>query len=233
MITRILGTARQAMALAALTLVFAATPAFAGDREDALQILNNSVTTLNNFISDPEMVWFRNNIANAKGVLVIPRMVKAGFVFGGAGGQGALVARDKDTGQWQGPVFYDLYSASVGFQAGVDIAEMILLIMTDKGADALMASSVKLGADARVAAGPVGAGVAAATADVYGFTRSKGLFAGVALDGSVVNPSNKLNSALYAQPITPSDVLIRKTVTTSDGEPLLRAVSDATAENLY
>jgi lipid-binding SYLF domain-containing protein len=199
----------------------------AGDREDALDILNKTSATLQHFLDDPEMTWFRNNLGEARGIVIFPRVVKAGFVLGGSGGQGALVARDKDTNEWLGPVFYTMGSASVGFQAGVDVAEMILLIMTDKGADALLASTVKLGADARVAAGPVGAGVAAATADVYGFSRSKGLFAGVALDGSVISPSGKLNSALYAADVSPSDVLIRREASSADGAALLQAVAAA------
>jgi len=208
-------------------MIFSLGNATAGEREDALEILDKSVLTLSHFLADPEMTWFRDNISSARGILIFPRVVRAGFVFGGSGGQGVLASRDQSTDEWLGPVFYNLASASVGFQAGVDVAEMVLLIMTDQGADALLASDLKLGADARVAAGPVGAGVSAATADVLGFTRSKGLFGGVALDGSVLNPSKGLNNAIYAKEVSPSDILIRRNVTTSDGEPLLRAVEAA------
>lgn len=233
MIFNFLGKAKWAVLVVFSAACAAVTPVSAGDREDALNILDSSVATLNNFLVDPQMAWVRENLPKARGVMIVPKMVKAGFVLGGSGGQGALVARDKETGEWLGPVFYTMGAASIGLQAGLDISETMLLVMTDAGVDALMANTAKLGGDARVAAGPVGGGVAASSADVYGFSRSKGLFAGVSFDGSVVAPSGKLNSALYAQPVTPVDILIRKSVTSADGEPLVRAVTDAAQGNLY
>lgn len=233
MISKHLNRAKWAAVLIFSAVFAAVTPVSAGDREEALKILDRSVATLNNFLVDPQMAWVRENLPRAKGVMIVPQMVKAGFLVGGSGGQGALVARDKETGEWQGPVFYTMGAASLGLQAGLDISETMLLIMTDAGVDALMSNTAKMGGDARVAAGPVGGGVAAASADVFGFSRSKGLFAGVSFDGAVVAPSNTLNAALYAQPVTPVDILIRKSVTSADGEPLLRAVTDAAQGNLY
>ena len=108
-----------------------------------------------------------------------------------------------------------------------DQAEVVLLIMTDKGADAMLSNEFKLGADARVAAGPVGAGAGAATADVYAFSRSKGLFAGVSVEGSVLTPAGKLNDGFYGSDTNPSDVLVRKTAHNPDGAGFVNAVAEA------
>ncbi len=174
------------MLLASLLLVTGTVAS--DDLADAKGLVAKSQVTLKNFLSDPDMQWARDNLATAKGVLLVPKYAKAGFIIGGAGGQGVLVARDRD-GQWSGPAFYYMGAASIGLQAGVDVAEVMFLVMSQKGIDALLGGDVKLGADARVAAGPVGAGAQAATADFLGYSRSKGLFAGIAFDGSVVNPA--------------------------------------------
>ncbi|MEN8174607.1 MAG: lipid-binding SYLF domain-containing protein, partial [Pseudomonadota bacterium] len=190
-----------------------------------VELVTKASATFQNFLADPEMTWFRNNIGNASGVLVIPKFIKAGFVFGGAGGQGALVTRDKESGEWLGPVFYNLGGASIGLQVGVDISEMVLLVMTENGTDALLSNEFKLGADARVAAGPVGAGAGAATADVYAFSRSKGLFAGVSVEGSVISPARKLNDGFYGPGTNPSDVLVRRTAHNPEGAGFVNAVA--------
>src|SRR4029450_383011 len=118
------------------------------------------------------------------GLLIAPQIVRAGFIIGGSGGRGVLVARDGTTGA--GPAFYNLATASVGFQAGVDVSEAIIVVMTEKGLNSLLSSSFKLGGDASIAAGPVGAGAkSTVTADLITFTRAKGVYGGVNLDGTV------------------------------------------------
>jgi len=214
--------------LGAMALL-ATSAAWADDKADAKKIVADSKTTLSNFLSDPEMKWARNNLRKAKGVLIVPTYAKGGFIVAGAGGQGTLLTRDKK-GRWGGPAFYYLGAASVGLQIGVDVAEVMMMIMTDKGVDAMLGGDVKLGGDVRVAAGPVGAGAAAATADVVGFSRSKGLFAGIAFDGSIINPSAKLNNAFYGKTVTTSDILIRRNVSSKDGKSLANAVAKAAGD---
>ena len=117
-------------------------------------------------------------------MLIAPQIVKAGFIFGGSGGRAVLVARDGRT--WAGPAFYDLATASVGFQAGVEVSEVVIVVMTDKGLNSLLASSFKIGGDASIAAGPVGAGAkSTVTADLISFSRAKGVYGGLNLDGTV------------------------------------------------
>ena len=95
------------------------------------KLVTDAQTTLNNFMRDPAQTWIHDNIGRAKALLIVPQIVKAGFIFGGSGGQGVLVVRSGTT--WVGPAFYDLATASVGFQAGVEVSEAVIVAMTDKG----------------------------------------------------------------------------------------------------
>ena len=112
--------------------------------------------TFSNFVRDPDMKWFQQNIGRAKGVLIAPEVLKAGFIFGGSGGRAVLVAKDAKSGKGVGPAFYALATASVGFQAGISVSESITLVMTDKGMNSLLSANFRLGGDASIAAGPVG-----------------------------------------------------------------------------
>jgi lipid-binding SYLF domain-containing protein len=143
-------------------------------------------------------------MADAQGVAVIPRVVKAGFVVAGSGGHGVVVAKDKD-GNWGDPVFVNFGGGSVGFQAGVEATDVVLVFRDRKSLDRLLAGKgkVTLGADASVAAGPVGRQATAGTdarleAEIVSYSRSRGLFAGVALDGSVIRPDMNTNAAFQA-----------------------------------
>jgi len=177
--------------------------------------------TLNNFMRDPDQTWVQQNLARAKGVLIAPQIVKAGFIFGGSGGRAALLGHDGRT--WAGPAFYDLATASVGFQAGVEVSEAVILVMTDKALNSLLSSDFKLGGDASIAAGPVGAGAKSdITADFISFTRSKGVYGGLNLDGTVVHVNTAWNSAYYGRAnVLPPDILIRKTATSPKSASLL------------
>jgi lipid-binding SYLF domain-containing protein len=156
--------------------------------------------TFGDFMRDPQMTWLHDNIRHAKGILIAPEVAKAGFIFGGSGGRAVLVVRNAKTGRWSGPVFYTLATASVGFQAGISVSEMMTLVMTDKGLNSLMSNSFKMGPDASVAAGPVGAGAKAdIITDLVTYSRSKGLYGGVNLDGTVVAVSEDWNEAYYGK----------------------------------
>ncbi len=172
-------------------------PAFANDKQEAAQIVDKARFTLESFTNDSTMGAFRDLIKKADGVFIAPQVLKGAFVVGFSGGTGVLLVRDKKTGQWSEPAFYTIGEASFGLQAGGQSSEVILLLMTERGINSLLASSLKLGADAGVAAGPFGIGVSAATAnlsaDILSFSRSKGLYGGVALDGAVVAIREGLN----------------------------------------
>jgi lipid-binding SYLF domain-containing protein len=195
---------------------------------EATRLVSQARIVLLNFVRDPNQTWIQQNLSRARAVLVAPQIVRAGFIVGGSGGRAVLVARDGRT--WAGPAFYDLVTASVGFQVGVDVSEVVILVMTEKGLNSLLATSFKIGGDASIAAGPVGAGAqSTVTADLIAFTRAKGLYGGVNLDGTVVNANAAWNDAFYGRPnVLPPDILIRKTVTNPEAVPLLEDIAAAT-----
>jgi lipid-binding SYLF domain-containing protein len=205
--------------IAAASLVACATTEVSSSAPEGLVL--NAQTTLNNFLRDPNQTWVQQNIDRAKALLIAPQIVKAGFIFGGSGGRAVLVARDGRA--WVGPAFYDLATASVGFQAGVEVSEAVILVMTEKGLNSLLSTSFKIGGDASIAAGPVGAGAKAdVTADLIAFTRAKGVYGGVNLDGTVVHANTGWNDAYYgSNNVLPPDILIRKTARSAKSSALL------------
>ena len=177
------------------------------------QELRSVNVTLSNFQRDPDMTWFRNHLRDARAIIISPSITRAGFVFGGKGGEAVVLVRDGASGQWVGPAFYNMGAGSVGFQIGVDVSEVVMLVMTEKAVNALLSSSFKLGGDISVAAGPVGAGAGSnVMADVISFARAKGVYAGISLEGAVIAPDANANSAFYGRPASPVDILVRRNV---------------------
>ena len=219
-------TRRQVLlALAGLALGGCASQPVTSAEPDAL--VQDARTTLSNFIRDPDQTWIQNNLGRARGLLVAPQIVRAGFIFGGSGGRAVLLGRER--GAWNGPAFYDLATASVGFQAGVDVSQVVVVVMTEKAMNGLLSNSFKFGADASIAAGPVGAGAASTvTADLIAFTRAKGVYGGVNLDGTVIHPSESLNTAYYGRTVTATDVLIRGNPKSPRANALITDVTRAT-----
>jgi len=190
-----------------------------------------SQVTLSNFLRDPDMEWLQHNFYRAKAVIITPEVVKAGFIFGGSGGRALVVARDPTTGGWVGPAFYAMATASVGFQAGISVAEGVTLVMTEKGFNSLLATSFKIGGDASVAAGPVGAGARSdIVADLITFNRAKGVYGGLNLDGTVVTASDDWNASFYGKKVLPPDILVRTSVHNAAADKLLAQVSAAATE---
>ena len=190
--------------------------------------VNDSINTLNNFANDPEMKWFRDHIKDAKGILIIPRLYKAGFLFGFSAGTGVLLTYNQEYDQenpseqshWSNPAFYTLISLSAGAQIGIEVAEAVLVIMTQKGIEAMLSSKLQLGADVSIALGPIGAGLQMATADVLQYTRAKGVFAGLTFEGAILSPREALNEIYYGKPASPMDVLIKRNVVNAQADYL-------------
>lgn len=196
----------------------------------AQEIVDKSVIVINSFATDPNLDWFRKKVKDAKALLVIPQSIKGAFLIGGAGGSGALVVQDGATGNWGYPAFYTLGSLSVGLQAGAESSEVVLMVMTDRGMESLLTSSFKLGADATFAVGPVGGGATAATADILSYSRSKGAFLGMSLDGAVVKTKDKFNEAYYGKVVSPTDIIVRKSAINPDADTLSAAVAGITSK---
>ncbi|MDI3262186.1 MAG: lipid-binding SYLF domain-containing protein [Fulvimonas sp.] len=174
---------------------------------DPLERAREAVRVLNEIMQAPDRSIPQDLLREAKAIAVIPNVVKAGFVLGGRYGQGLVSVKGAD-GTWSNPSFISLTGGSFGFQAGVSSTDVILVFRTQRGVDGIVNGKFTLGGDASVAAGPVGRTAAAATdgqlkAEIYSYSRSRGLFAGVALDGSVLNIDDDANAAVYGAGITP------------------------------
>ncbi|WP_448585761.1 lipid-binding SYLF domain-containing protein [Thermaurantiacus sp.] len=200
-------------------------------REDPQALVDAATRTFIGMLADRNMGWLRANIETARGVLIAPRIVKAGFLVGGAGGPAVLVMKGRD-GAWAGPVFYTLTAGSFGFQAGYSEAEAVTLVMTGRAADSLLAGSFRIGGDLSIATGPRGGGAHTnLRADLISFTRTRGLYGGVNLTGTGVGVDEERNAAFWGRPaITPVDILIARTIPPRPGaKALLDAVASAAA----
>ena len=213
--------------LAMATAVLASGHALAQSEQQ--QLVNEAETAFAKFMRDPDMTWMQRHIARAKGVLIAPSIVKAGWIFGGSGGRAVLFARNEQ-GRWSGPAFYNVGAASVGFQAGVSVSETVTLVMTDKGMSSLLATSVKLGGDASIAAGPIGAGANSdVTTDFVAFSRSKGVYGGLNLEGSVIDVADNWNRAYYGTAVLPPDILLRASVHNPQADRLATLINRASS----
>src|SRR5580658_6979430 len=163
-------------------------------------------------------------LRRAKAVLICPRVFKAGFFVGGEGGSCVLLARSGN-GTWSYPTFYDIGSGSFGFQFGVQDSQLMLMVMTEKGLNAVMDSQVRLGANASVAVASVGGGVQGATtaavgADIIAFAEARGLFGGVSLDGGVMSARIDENQSYYGQPLVARQIVQQMQGVNSGADPL-------------
>ncbi len=217
--------------LACLTgISFTFTHAFSSTQSEAEGLIDKASVVVKSFSADPDLNWFRDKVKEAKAVLIIPQSIQGAFFIGGSGGSGALVAYDAASNTWGYPAFYTIGSLSIGLQFGGEASEVILLVMTDRGMEKLLTSSFKLGADITLAAGPVGGGAAAGTADVLSYARSKGAFAGFSLAGAVVKTKDKFNEAYYGKSVSPTDILIRKDVSNPHADQLRQEIASATGK---
>lgn len=206
-------------------------PAAADDKMEATQLVERAKMTLDTFMTSPETEAFRSLLKDASGVFVAPQILRGAFILGASGGSGVLVAKNQKTGKWMGPAFYTVGSISFGLQAGGEASEVVLLAMTERGVTSLLANTVKLGADVGVAVGPIGVGAAASTAnlsaDILAFSRSKGLYGGLSLDGAVVAIRSDWNNAYYGKTATPSDILVKGSAQNPQASVFLDTIANA------
>lgn len=200
------------LATASWLLAVAATPAAADGAFERQVLVERAAEIVTRFAHNPAMLWFRSNLREARGLLIVPRLLKGGFIVGGSGGSGVLLARDPVSGGWSPPAFYTLGSITVGLQVGGEVSEIVMMVMTDRGLDSLLGSTATLGGDISVAAGPIGIGAKASLADIIAYSRSRGLYGGINLEGAVIVTRDSWNHAYYGRRVIPSDILIRRTV---------------------
>ena len=217
------------------SLVGVPRSAMADDAKDAQQLVDKARMTFEAFIGDKEMgSALKTLVKKAHGILVYPSVLRGAFIVGASGGSGVFLAHDATAKKWGGPAFYTIGQASFGLQAGGDASEIVLVALTERGVSSLLATSAKLGADASVAAGPVGAGAQAATqnlsADIVSYSRAKGVYAGVSVDGAVVATRDAFNKAYYKKEVTPTDILVKRAVSNKGAAGLIQAVAKATGK---
>jgi lipid-binding SYLF domain-containing protein len=226
-----------ALLLASLALAFGSVGAHASSATDSRLEESRRVFESFSFLTEQAIpTWL---LERAYGVVVIPRVIKGALIIGGRGGRGVMAVRNPD-GSWSNPVFVTLAGANVGFQWGVQSTDLVLVLMSRKSVEGIAGGKVTLGADASVAAGPIGRSAAAATdptlsAQVLAYARNEGIFAGVAIDGSVIAIDDRSNESAYGV----SGILASQILAGTAGNPppgataftelLTRATSGASA----
>jgi lipid-binding SYLF domain-containing protein len=202
---------RKSLLVVCMGLI-ATAPIFAGNHEQ--DRLEKAGVVMQEIMDVPENIP-QEVIEKARCVIVFPSVLKAAFVVGASYGRGAMVCRAGHDfhGPWGAPAMMALEGGSVGFQIGGQATDLVLLIMNDRGASSILESKVKLGGDASVAAGPVGRDAAANTdaymrAEVLSYSRSRGLFAGVSLEGSTLRPDNDATADVYGRKLTAKEIIL-------------------------
>jgi lipid-binding SYLF domain-containing protein len=206
------GVMKQVVVACAMCAMFAGS-AFAALSKDEVKRLNDAGAILSELRNSPDKGIPEELWSKAQCVVVIPSMKKAAFVVGGEYGSGVMSCRTKD---WSDPVFMQLAKGSWGLQIGAEQTDLVLLIMNRRGVDKLLEDKVSLGADASVAAGPVGRTGAAATdaqmsAEMLSYSRSQGVFAGIDLSGGVLRPDKEADARAYGKNISARDVVMGTT----------------------
>ncbi|HET6907304.1 MAG TPA: lipid-binding SYLF domain-containing protein [Rhodanobacteraceae bacterium] len=197
----------RVLGMLALALLFPVLTAHADERDAAITRAQTATRVLADIMKAPDKAIPHDLLRDAYAIAVIPNVIKVGLVFGGRHGDGLIAVKSPD-GTWSNPVFLSLTGGSVGFQAGVSSTDVVLVFRTRRGVDSIVNGKFTIGADAHAAAGPVGRNLNASTdaamqAEIYSYSRSRGLFAGVSLDGAVLRMDDDANAAIYGPGITP------------------------------
>lgn len=227
-----------ASALALMLLVWAPRSSAADKDEKEADRIHNASQVLKEILDIPDNIP-QDLLDKARCVVVIPSVVKAAFIVGGSYGRGVMICRTgrEFTGTWGAPVMMALEAGSVGFQIGGQATDFVILIMNNRGVDSLLHNKVKLGADASVAAGPKGRDAQAAVdaafrAEMLSYSRSRGAFAGVSLEGATLRPDNDANRRLYGKEVSAPEIVTESRVPAPEPARELDAVLDKATPHL-
>lgn len=214
-------------ALAAALCTFAAA--------DQMQRVNEKLDNCSSVILDmkdmPENGIPDDLLKKCTGIAIFPNTIKGGFIFGGRGGTGVVLSHNKDTGEWSAPAFVMIGGLSFGLQIGAQAADIVLVTTSRNGLEMLLKDNVTLGGDAAVAAGPIGRNAEVSTdilmqTPILCYSRTKGLFAGVALDGAVISQDKRDNKTLYGEALTAREIVMdKKASPTEEGQKLINAIT--------
>ena len=213
------------LAGAAIGSATLATPAFAGPDQQAT--VDHALGTLQDLRRDKEFGNARQLLATTRAILIAPRIFKAGFFFGGQGGTALLLVRGAHG--WSDPAFYTIASGSFGLQIGATESEMVLFIQSERALQAVMKDHFKIGADAGLALATLGSEVAGSTtthagADIITWASSSGVYAGISLEGSAIEPQHDADASYYGRPVSTGDIVLRHAVRNPQASALRRAL---------
>jgi lipid-binding SYLF domain-containing protein len=222
-----------------LALIAAPKLAAAADNDKETDRLENAGMVMEEIMNIPDDIP-QDLLDKAECVIVYPSVLKAAFIVGGSYGRGAMTCRGGEhfTGPWGAPSMMALEAGSVGFQLGGQATDFVLLVMNPRGATAILSNKVKLGADMAAAAGPKGRNATAATditlrAEILSYSRSRGLFAGVSLEGSTLRPDNDANEKLYGKKVTAEEIIRQGAVPVpASGKKLVSLLNKKSPKNL-
>lgn len=198
------------------------------DRAKAADKVKVAAQVLKEIMDTPDKGIPRDFLSQAAAVAIFPDVIKAGFVIGGKYGRGVIIKHDPGANRWSAPAFYSIGAGSVGWQIGAESTDLVLVIRHQRGVESLLHNEFTLGGDASVAAGPVGRNAEAATdvalkSEVLAYSRSRGLFAGISLEGAKINPLDDYNKAYYGRKLTSRQILLDgKASPPASAMPLIR-----------
>jgi SH3 domain-containing YSC84-like protein 1 len=224
---------KKALMCALVGILVLATASRGDDKEKDEDRLANCGTVLKEILNVPDDIP-QDLLDKADCVVIFPSVLKAAFIVGGSYGRGAMTCRKGENfnGPWGPPTMMALEGGSFGFQIGGQATDFVLLVMNDRGANGILSSKVKLGGDASVAAGPVGRDASAETdvtlrAEILSYSRARGVFAGISLEGSTVRPDNDANERIYQSKIPAKDIVLRDAAPVPPSAQQLIATLDA------
>lgn len=208
-------------------------PTLAADILDQQEVVDKARFTLETFAGHPSMTLFQSQLKKAKAVFIAPSLIKGSFFFGGSLGNGVLLVKHEETELWSDPAFYTMAAGSFGLQIGAATSEVVLLVMTRRGFESMLETNVKLGAGARIAIGPVGGGIEGGTTptlsvDLITYSRSRGMFGGLSLQGAVLASRRAWNHSYYGKPVELEDILINQSTRNHYSIGLLELITRAT-----
>ena len=222
------------LTILAVGMVFASiTSAIAGHENAAQRIVDRAQVTLSDFIRDPKKVSLRANLDHARGVFIFPNVLQGGLILGGSGGTGVLLLRDERTGNWSHPAFFTIGTISLGLQIGGEASAVVMLIMNQEALDSMFYIYYTIGGNGSISLGPMGAGFERSRSlpDVTGkfvsYAKSKGLYAGLDLTGSVINERVSLERAYYGKGVTMDDIILLDTVSNKGADGLRETLKKA------
>ncbi|KJJ83248.1 Ysc84 actin-binding domain protein [Candidatus Omnitrophus magneticus] len=213
-------------------LVISFIPLFSYAETKWDNLLRESAKVFDDMANMPDTGIPSSLLEDCYAVAIFPSTINGGFIIGGQYGQGVIVARDKKTDNWSAPAVFNIFGGSFGWQIGGQAADIILLIMSERGLDGIMQSKLKLGGDIAVSAGPIGRDTQASIdlqlkGGILSYSRSRGLFAGIKIEGAAIAFNDSANKSLYGKSSSARDILIKQTVKpTKSADRLLKELKN-------